>query len=276
MSLFQRVSLLLKPLAERAPRLAVVYRGVRDQVSLMQPPVMSPWGFNMSGNTEMAKGRFEPSETKLVRQLLGDSDVLVNVGANIGYYCCHALSMGKSVIAFEPVYKNLQFLCRNIKSNKWTGAEIHPIALSNRVDVIEIYGADSGASLIKGWAGISKNYCSLVPTSTMDKVIGERLRGKRVLAIVDIEGAESWMLEGASLLLSNIPKPVWIVEITTKDHQPVKGQINPYFLKTFQIFFQAGYEAYCIEDTLQRLSMDDVRSVFSGELELTTHNFLFR
>lgn len=47
----------------------------------------------------MASGDFEPEETRLIQDLLQEVDTLVNIGANVGYYCCHALSLGKRVIA---------------------------------------------------------------------------------------------------------------------------------------------------------------------------------
>ena len=102
----------LKPLVERYPVLAAVYRNYRDQAELMRSPIESPWGFKLGGNDSMARGEFEAQETKVVRDLLQEVDVLVNIGANVGYYCCHALSMGKQVIAFEPMQRNLLFLCQ--------------------------------------------------------------------------------------------------------------------------------------------------------------------
>jgi tRNA G37 N-methylase Trm5 len=96
----------------------------------MQEQNATPWGFKLAGNAAMVQGIFEPAETKLVRNILQNVDILVNVGANIGYYCCHALSMGKQVIAFEPIERNLRYLCKNIKNNGWTGAEVYPMALA--------------------------------------------------------------------------------------------------------------------------------------------------
>ena len=77
----------------------------------------------------MAAGTLEPEETALVRKLLQEVDVLVNVGANVGYYCCHALSLGKPVIAVEPIAGNLHYLLANIRNNGWTAyAEVFPMA----------------------------------------------------------------------------------------------------------------------------------------------------
>lgn len=265
-----------RPLIDRFPRIATMYRSLRDQINFIDEPSMTPWGFKLSGNKSMAKGDFELTETELVRDILKDVDVLVNVGANVGYYCCHALSLGKQVIAFEPIQRNIRYLLRNIKSNGWTGAEVFPLALSERVGVLEIYGGDTGASLVKGWAGIPEGYVTYVPSSTMDVVLGKRLKGKRTFILVDVEGAEKWVLEGAALMLCNDPKPVWLVEITAKEHQPSGVGMNPNFASTFRIFFQNGYQAFVVDKKISPVTMEDVDLVSSGNLKLNSHNFLFR
>jgi FkbM family methyltransferase len=242
----------------------------------MEEPNQTPWGFKLAGNAAMAQGTFEPTETELVRNILKDVDILVNVGANVGYYCCHALSMGKPVIAFEPIERNLRYLCKNLKSNGWSGAEIFPIALSNNVGILEIYGGNTGASVVNGWAGTHESYMTLVPSSTMDVVLGTRLRGKRALILVDIEGAEKWMLEGATIMLANDPKPIWLVEIMTKDHQPCGVEINQNLTNTFQMFFQNGYQAFNVDQDMHPITMGDVDLVSRGRLEFDNHNFLFR
>jgi len=275
MVIAKRPMLLIRSLIGRFPRVATLYRSVRDQMDFMEEPKTTPWGFKLAGNAAMAQGTFEPTETELVREILQDVDILVNVGANIGYYCCHALSMGKPVIAFEPIGRNVRYLCKNIKTNGWSGAEIYPIALSNNIGVIEIYGGNTGASVVKGWAGTPENYLSLVPSSTMDVVLGNRLRGKKALIFVDIEGSEKWMLEGATMMLANDPKPIWIVEIVSKKHQPIGVEINPYFTSTFQIFSKNGYQAVGVDADMSPVTMEDIELVSKGILEFGTYNFIF-
>lgn len=92
---------------DRAPQLALFLRNTRDLLDRRNPPLPTPWGFQLAGHAGMSSGKFEPEETRVVRDCLQDVDVLVNVGANIGYYCCHALSLGKPVIAVEPIARNL-------------------------------------------------------------------------------------------------------------------------------------------------------------------------
>lgn len=267
---------LVRALLHRFPIMTNMYRSVRDNMDYMEQPNATPWNFNLAGNVAMARGTFEPTETELVRNILKDVDILVNVGANVGYYCCHALSMGKPVIAFEPIQRNLRYLFKNIIYNGWSGVEVYPIALSDRVGVLEMYGGNTGASLVKGWAGIDESYVTLVPSSTMDVVLGTRLQGKSALILIDIEGAEKVMLEGATIMLANKPKPVWLVEIMAREHWPCGFEMNPNFRSTFQLFFQNGYRAFNVDQDIHPITMEDVDLVSGGNMELNTHNFLFR
>ncbi len=184
--------------------------------------------------------------------------------------------MEKRVVAFEPVQRNLHHLCKNIKANGWTDAEIFPLVLSDDVGILDLFGGNTGASIIKGWADTPVNYVTLAPSSTMDLVLGDRLSGKRILVLVDIEGAEYRMLEGAKKMLASDPRPVWIVEIMATEQQPSGIAVNPNFQKTFQLFFDHGYKAFVVGDEQRAVSMDLVNAIARGDITLGMHNFLFR
>jgi FkbM family methyltransferase len=208
---------------------------------------------------------------------LPNIDVIVNIGANIGYYVCLALQSGKKVIAFEPMELNIQYLLRNIKANGWhKDCEIMPIAVSNQVGIIEIYGAGTGASLVKGWAGTPQSHKTLAPCSTVNNILGDRLNGQKVFVIVDIEGAENMMLEGASKLLDMHPKPIWLVEISGEEHQPQGIKINPHLLVTFEKFWSRGYESITADNWLRKITKEEVIRILETQVDtLGTHNFLF-
>ena len=130
---------LLRSIIGYCPSLALFLRTLRDQMDQGQIPKMTPWGFTLAGHEAMATGTFEPQETKLVRHLLGEVNLLVNVGANVGYYCCHALSLGKPVIAVEPIARNLRYLLKNILNNGWaTEAQVYPVAVGRGTDILEM------------------------------------------------------------------------------------------------------------------------------------------
>jgi FkbM family methyltransferase len=266
----------IKAIVEYFPALALFFRNSRELLDLRQPARKTPWGFSFAGHDMMANGSFEPEETKVVRRLLTDVDVLVNVGANVGYYCCHSLSMGKPVIAVEPNTHNLHYLLMNIQINGWSKfAEVFPVAIGDCADILKMWGGGTGASLVKGWAGIPESYVTQVPILSLDRVLADTLRGKKELIVVDIEGAEFMMLQRAKRTLINEPHPIWFIEIASTEHQPNGTLINPLFGKTFEIFFNLGYRAFTGNCAAEEITSLEVQQVLEGSLKLGTHNFVF-
>lgn len=271
---------LVKPIVSRFPRVAMTYRYVRDTWQLYEEPKETPLGFKLIGNPLMQRGAYEPEETELVKRILANTDVFINIGANIGYYCCFALRYGQhltQVIAFEPMYTNLLYLMRNVQANEWKfPIEIYPLALSNKVGMLEIFGGGPQASLIKGWGRRRGQYVTTIPSSTLDHVLGTSCQGKRCLIVVDIEGAERMMLEGATAFMNGTPKPVWMLEIAISEHQPEGVSVNPNLYSTFQIFWNNGYEAWTADKECRLIPPDEIEQVAQGGADpFTTHNYLF-
>ena len=266
----------IKSVVERFPTTALFYRNYRDILERRQSFRKTPWGFKFAGHEDMAAGKFEPEETAVVRKLLLEVDVLINVGANVGYYCCHALSMGKPVIAIEPNVRNLHFLLKNIQKNGWSKkAEVFPVATGHYADILEMWGGGTGASLVKGWANIPESYVTSVPILSLDRILGDTLRTKKALIIVDIEGAEWLMLQGARKTLENFPPPIWLMEISFNEHQPVGTDINPNFAKTFELFFNSGYKAITADATAAKITPNTIAELIAGREKLFNHNFIF-
>ncbi|WP_089724576.1 FkbM family methyltransferase [Candidatus Thiosymbion oneisti] len=267
----------LKSIVERFPRTAQFYRNNRDLLDRNSSAIETPWGFSLAGHPAMASGTFEPEETRLVRGLLQEVDILVNVGTNVGYYCCHALSLGKPVTAVEPIARNLHYLMRNITENGWAQqAEIFPVALGAKADVLKMWGGGTGASLIKGWAGIPESYVTQVPVLTLDRILGSSLQGRQALILVDVEGAEYAVLQGATNSLRHEPRPIWIVEIGSTIHQPSGVTVNPNLVATFEQFFERGYSAVSADAKKAVVNLETVLAAANGEASFETHNFLFR
>lgn len=276
----KRLVQLIKPIVARFPRVAMTYRYVRDTWLLYEEPKETPLGFKLIGNSAMQCGTYEPEETELVKRILANADVFINIGANIGYYCCLALHHGQQlnqVIAFEPVYPNLLYLMRNVQANDWKfPIEIYPLALSNQVGVLEIFGGGPQASLIKGWGRRRGQYVTSVPSSTLDHVLGMRCQGRRCLIVVDIEGAEQMMLEGATSFINGTPKPVWMIEIAISEHQPEGVLVNPNLCTTFRTFWSRGYEAWTADRECRLIYPDEIEQVAQGGVDpFITHNYLF-
>src|SRR5438105_5298964 len=79
--------------------------------------------------TIFASGEYEPEVTRILLCELRQDDVFYDVGANVGYYACHALKMGlTSVFAFEPDPLSAAVLRLNLRLNQFTAGEVVELA----------------------------------------------------------------------------------------------------------------------------------------------------
>jgi FkbM family methyltransferase len=292
MSRLQRLVSAAKPYVQRVPWLAGGYVGARGYYRVLRklreeeqelPAAMTPQGFTFagaaSGHAAMADGTWEAAESALFLDLIRDADLVINVGANVGYYCCLALQAGKPLWAFEPLPSNLKYLYRNVHANGWgEQAEVYPVALGGRNGLLELYGTGMGASLIKGWAGYAPIAPAIVPVFTYDTLIGARAAGRRCVVLVDVEGAEYDLLQGAGQLLHQEPRPLWLMEIHSRHSQPAGVEVNPRLLATFRVMWDAGYRAYFAEaGYAARPPLDEaaVLANAAADLAVQKYDFLF-
>jgi len=243
--------------------------------------VVTPLGFKLTSGFHpayqlMRDGTFEVEETTLIKNSLEHVDCFVDVGANLGYYTCLALKHGKRTISFEPQPQNLRCLFQNLVANEWQDrAEVYPVALSDKPGLLTLYGASGpSASLIKDWAGYSSRHRQTVPVSTLDNVIGGRLKGERLFVKIDVEGAEYQVLKGASITLARDPKPIWLLEVCLDEFHPLG--FNPDYEKIFNLFFESGYQAYSVAEQSKPVTRADIDQWVSAKsCDAGTFNFVF-
>ncbi|HXY53901.1 MAG TPA: FkbM family methyltransferase [Nitrospirota bacterium] len=256
-------------------------RDIRDSYLLKgRKAEETPYGFKLQGSSSihhrsMQKGTFEVEETALIRQYLSRSDVFIDVGANIGFYTCLARSLGKQVIAVEPLRINQKYLYANLIDNKWHDVEVFPVGLSDHPGIAMLYGPSStGASLIGNWAGASKGFKRVISLSTLDILLGHRLNGKRIFIKIDVEGVEYQVLMGAIRTMKLIPQPIWLIEICLSEFHP--NGINPNYAATFEMFWENGYEVRTADEHNRLIQPSDIqRWVKAGHCDSGVINYIF-
>lgn len=167
-------------------------------------------------------GLYESYATKILKKIIRADDIVVDIGANFGWYTTlfgRLIKRGGQVHSFEPtpwIFNELQknVTLNNIKSNVF----LNQCALGNESKAIEMFVF---SRLPCGHASISNlgrddytNYkCSM---RTLDNYIFEKGISNVQVIKCDVEGAEMLVLEGAGSLLSSSHPPIWLLELNTE------------------------------------------------------------
>jgi FkbM family methyltransferase len=150
-------------------------------------------------------GFYELDLTKAVIKLGKKGGLLVDVGANYGYFSCLWASQNSAnkVLAFEASPVNLQPLNNNINKNNLSDAiTIVPHAVGKEKGKLKFdLGNESKQT---GWGGLSlnNNESSVdVEVDILDNYAQKYNIPKIDVLKIDTEGADTWVLYGAKRLL---------------------------------------------------------------------------
>jgi FkbM family methyltransferase len=168
------------------------------------------------GNTLFWRGEYEPETTIIFQQLAKKARVILDIGANTGFFSMLALAANESAraIAFEPVPANYKLLKAHIKINDWEERiSLEPQAVSNFVGTTKFHIPFdevplSGSLELTGFRGYEGELIEVRVTS-IDAFYN---REEAIdLVKIDVEGFEDKVLEGMSGILTRF-SPDLIVE----------------------------------------------------------------
>jgi FkbM family methyltransferase len=154
------------------------------------------------------RGEYETELTNLFRRLLVPGSVVLDVGANAGYFTFLSRDLGAEVSAFEPNPALLKLLRRSREFDPQS-ITIVPAACSNHIGSMELFIADSsntGMSSLNRRSEISV----MVDVLTLDRYCKENDLTPTLIKI-DAEGHEREVLTGARTLLETA-RPIIVVE----------------------------------------------------------------
>lgn len=166
----------------------------------------------------IVRGGWEEETTRLFREVAKEGDVIVDLGANIGYYTLLAARIVGSegrVYAFEPDPSNYKLLVNNITLNDFTNVVTEEKAVSDKMGTLTFYlnAQDMGAHTIYKTEKYRK--VIVVESVTLDKYFEGRECPVNIVKM-DIEGAELAVLKG----MGNIMKMNKGLKIFIEFHLP--------------------------------------------------------
>lgn len=153
-------------------------------------------------------GFYELPVSRRIIQLARSGGLMIDVGANYGYYSClwASANAANRVIAFEASPRNLLPLKANLNQNRLENKlEVHGVAIGKKKGNLSFtLGPDESS----GWGGLvledQANEANVieVPVTSLDYFWHNRVQRIDVLKI-DTEGADTWVLQGAEKLLQS-------------------------------------------------------------------------
>jgi len=163
----------------------------------------------------------EPRATEVFRKVLKPGDVVLDIGANIGYYALLAAQIigetGK-VYALEPSPSSITLLRKSVEANGLEHiVEINEKAVASTVGAVQFFTSD--------WSNLSTTYNSRLVTGKQipfgrsieveATTVDAFLEGKRTPSLIkmDIEGAEVDVIKGMLETLACSERMTLFIEI---------------------------------------------------------------
>lgn len=161
------------------------------------------------------KDGFEPEMVKLFRALATDSEIILDIGANIGCTAILFSELSEKVYAFEPSQTTFALLEKNISMSGRKNVILQNIGLGAEPGEFTLTFAPSNRS-----GGFVSNQTQASVGHTVEKIViqqlDEVLKSLNFQQInfikIDVEGFEGHVLRGARQTLSSY-KPVVVLEL---------------------------------------------------------------
>lgn len=190
-------------------------------------------------------GAYEQEELECIFNLLSSTSVILDIGANCGYYSLHLARHYPSshVYAFEPVPVTFENLQRNLDLNHISNVTAYNIGLSNKAGTLPIYfykegsGNSSLHNLSNGQEVVQVD-CEF---RTLDSYIG-KIPEQIDFIKCDVEGAELLVLEGGLGMIDK-HKPILLFELLRK----WAAKFNYHPNDVLQILEKLKYRCFAVE-----------------------------
>jgi FkbM family methyltransferase len=155
-----------------------------------------------------AKGIYEPLETSIVEHLVTPGDVVLDIGAHIGYYTLLFSSLvGESgkVFAFEPDQANFRVLEKNVAINRLSNVTLVQNAVSNLNGIAQLYVSRSNSGDHQMYRSDSERPAVDVASLQLDSYFDNEVHDISFIKM-DIQGSEWAALRGMERLVGRLPR----------------------------------------------------------------------
>ena len=161
------------------------------------------------------RGTFEPHMIKLFRSVADSSQVILDIGANIGCTAILFGDMAQQVHAFEPSPTTYAYLLQNLQANGKGNVAMHNFGLGAEAATTTITFAPNNRSggFVSDLTKADANHVSEhIEIRTVDDVVAKLSLPALDFIKIDVEGFEGHVLRGAGVTLERY-RPVVVLEL---------------------------------------------------------------
>jgi len=205
------------------------------------------------------KGVYEEFETEIVKKIIKKGDVVVDMGANIGYYTlifAKLVGDGGKVFAFEPEPANFDLLEKNLEINGYKNVVLVRKAVSIKTGKTKLYLADDnkGSHTL---VNANDNGASIEIDSIRLDDYFKNYDGKINFIKMDVEGSEVDAIRDLSSFLGKM------------DQIKIMTEFSPLMLKKFgtkpeayiQLLNEFDFDIYDIDVKKKKLIPIDLHNL---------------
>jgi FkbM family methyltransferase len=192
-------------------------------------------------------GVYEVEGLDVMLESINEKSIVLDVGANIGYFTCFAGKRCKNghVYAFEMGKANFDILKDNVSLNKLNNVTTECYAVADITSEVQIPDTAVGNAVLKIIEGKSQDDLVSVKSISLDEYCATRNIVPEFIKI-DVEGAEMKVLQGMTKLLSSSLKI--LIEIHETDLAYFKSSKE----EVISYLKQFGYKLTPIENDVKK------------------------
>ena len=213
-------------------------------------------------------GVYEPFETRLFMDHVKSGDVVLDIGANIGYYTLLAAKLvgaEGSVHAFEPDPDNFALLQKNVRHNNYQNVVLENRAVSDRNGKIELFKAGDNWGGHSIYDAADRSSHITVDVIALDDFFKD---GPTAINLVkmDIEGAEVGALQGMIHLFGRHESIKLFTEFSPVALKKSGSSAEEYL----DLLKRLGFAFYYLNDREQKLeaaTRDDILKAHGHEAD---------
>jgi FkbM family methyltransferase len=186
-------------------------------------------------------GTYELEKQAALARTIRTGMTVFDIGANAGFYTlAFSRLVGDEghVWAFEPYAENAINILRHLKLNRIKNATLLQVAVVNRTGVTGFHVAQNNSMGVITREGIYR-----VPSVTIDDLIADEIVPIPEVIKIDVEGAESLVLDGARTLLRKQRTRLFVALHGDQQRLDCRGILESFGYRTYQLdgaIFEGG------------------------------------